>query len=105
MAFSRVFVGVHRPHDTAAGLLPGAAVAAASVRVPIRPAASPVTHRHQPLSAAAVVRGPGPAGEAVPAARFPATDAGVKYTDPDAGVYSDPDPLTGRPERIRRVRR
>lgn len=36
--------------------------------------------------------------------RRPATPDG-KYTDPDAGVYSDPDPVGDRPERIRRVRR
>ncbi|MEV6397289.1 phosphatase PAP2 family protein [Streptomyces sp. NPDC051907] len=37
MAFSRVFVGVHYPHDVAAGLLVGAAVAAASVALLLRP--------------------------------------------------------------------
>ncbi|WP_431987751.1 phosphatase PAP2 family protein [Streptomyces parvulus] len=38
MAFSRVFVGVHYPHDVVAGLLLGAVVAVAAVRLGIRPA-------------------------------------------------------------------
>ncbi|WP_405586910.1 phosphatase PAP2 family protein [Streptomyces sp. NBC_01092] len=38
MAFSRVFVGVHYPHDVAAGLVLGAAVAMAAVRLGTRPA-------------------------------------------------------------------
>lgn len=39
MAFSRVFVGVHDPHDVATGLVFGALVATAAVRV----ATGPVT--------------------------------------------------------------
>ncbi|MEJ1202521.1 MULTISPECIES: phosphatase PAP2 family protein [unclassified Streptomyces] len=38
MAFSRVFVGVHYPHDVAAGLLLGAVVAATAVLLGRRPA-------------------------------------------------------------------
>ncbi|WP_179167293.1 MULTISPECIES: phosphatase PAP2 family protein [unclassified Streptomyces] len=38
MAFSRVFVGVHYPHDVAAGLLLGTVVAFAVVRLGTRPA-------------------------------------------------------------------
>ncbi|WP_181449696.1 phosphatase PAP2 family protein [Streptomyces cyaneus] len=38
MAFSRVFVGVHYPHDVAAGLVFGALVAMAVVRLTTRPA-------------------------------------------------------------------
>ncbi|WP_037681214.1 phosphatase PAP2 family protein [Streptomyces griseus] len=38
MAFSRVFVGVHYPHDVAAGLLLGAVAAAVVVRLGTRPA-------------------------------------------------------------------
>ncbi|MGW2170457.1 phosphatase PAP2 family protein [Streptomyces sp. NPDC005047] len=38
MAFSRVFVGVHYPHDVVAGLLLGAVVSAVAVRLGIRPA-------------------------------------------------------------------
>ncbi|MFG2761472.1 phosphatase PAP2 family protein [Streptomyces wuyuanensis] len=120
MAFSRVFVGVHYPHDVAAGLLLGAAVAVVSMRLPTRPAASlvaTVRTSRSPLAQWFAGRGPavetgpgafagrGPAVETGPGAGFPATGAGVKYTDPDAGVYSDPDPVTGRPERIPRVRR
>lgn len=37
MAFSRVFVGVHYPHDVAAGLALGTIVALAAVRLGIRP--------------------------------------------------------------------
>ncbi|MDI3418399.1 phosphatase PAP2 family protein [Streptomyces luteolus] len=39
MAFSRVFVGVHYPHDVAVGLLLGALVAFLAVRVGTRPGA------------------------------------------------------------------
>jgi membrane-associated phospholipid phosphatase len=39
MAFSRVFVGVHYPHDTVAGLALGALVAFTFVRLTTRPAA------------------------------------------------------------------
>ncbi|MGI5197217.1 phosphatase PAP2 family protein [Streptomyces sp. CA-288835] len=39
MAFSRVFVGVHYPHDTVAGLVLGALVAVAFVHLTARPAA------------------------------------------------------------------
>lgn len=38
MAFSRVFVGVHYPHDVVAGLVFGALVAAVAVRAGTRPA-------------------------------------------------------------------
>ncbi len=38
MAFSRVFVGVHYPHDVVAGLLFGALVAAVAVRLGTHPA-------------------------------------------------------------------
>ncbi|MFJ5558024.1 phosphatase PAP2 family protein [Streptomyces sp. NPDC093250] len=38
MAFSRVFVGVHYPHDVAAGLLLGTVVALTAVRLATRPA-------------------------------------------------------------------
>ncbi|MFF5477439.1 phosphatase PAP2 family protein [Streptomyces sp. NPDC012935] len=38
MAFSRVFVGVHYPHDVAAGLVLGAVVAVAAVRLGTGPA-------------------------------------------------------------------
>jgi membrane-associated phospholipid phosphatase len=38
MAFSRVFVGVHYPHDVAAGLVFGALVAMTAVRLATRPA-------------------------------------------------------------------
>ncbi|MGC0330387.1 membrane-associated phospholipid phosphatase [Streptomyces sp. SAI-170] len=38
MAFSRVFVGVHYPHDVAAGLLLGALVAVVAIRLGTRPA-------------------------------------------------------------------
>ncbi|MGW1892016.1 phosphatase PAP2 family protein [Streptomyces sp. NPDC002004] len=38
MAFSRVFVGVHYPHDVLAGLLLGTVVAVVAVRLGIRPA-------------------------------------------------------------------
>jgi len=38
MAFSRVFVGVHYPHDVAAGLVLGTVVAVAAVRLGTGPA-------------------------------------------------------------------
>ncbi|MBA4863938.1 phosphatase PAP2 family protein [Streptomyces sp. PSKA54] len=62
MAYSRVFVGVHYPHDVLVGLLLGAAVAYAVVRLGARP----MTHVAEALRASTTrpVRwfaGPGPA--------------------------------------------
>ncbi|WP_217140849.1 phosphatase PAP2 family protein [Streptomyces sp. AC627_RSS907] len=72
MAFSRVFVGVHYPHDVAAGLLLGALVAAVAVRLGTRP----VTRLAEAMraSSAPAVRwltGPGPA--AAPTAAYVAS--------------------------------
>ncbi|WP_395572945.1 phosphatase PAP2 family protein [Streptomyces sp. BK79] len=65
MAFSRVFVGVHYPHDVVAGLLLGAVVAAAAVRLGRRPVVRLATALR--ASSAPAVRwltGPGPAAAA-----------------------------------------
>ncbi|WP_399887055.1 phosphatase PAP2 family protein [Streptomyces sp. BBFR51] len=69
MAFSRVFVGVHYPHDVAAGLLLGAVVAAAAVRLGTRP----VTRLAEAMRASTApgvrwLTGPGPAASAEPPA-------------------------------------
>ncbi|MFJ1547788.1 phosphatase PAP2 family protein [Streptomyces sp. NPDC088246] len=62
MAFSRVFVGVHYPHDVAVGLLLGAAVAAVTVAVLYRPARSLVrTVRGSGAPLAVWASGPGAA--------------------------------------------
>ncbi|MFH8472700.1 phosphatase PAP2 family protein [Streptomyces sp. NPDC018000] len=62
MAFSRVFVGVHYPHDVAVGLLLGAAVAAVAVAVLYRPARSLVrTVRSSGAPLAVWASGPGAA--------------------------------------------
>ncbi|MFI9824930.1 phosphatase PAP2 family protein [Streptomyces sp. NPDC052013] len=62
MAFSRVFVGVHYPHDVAAGLLLGTAVALAAIRLGTRPAIR-LTETMRTSQAPAVrwLTGPGPA--------------------------------------------
>ncbi|WP_179382143.1 phosphatase PAP2 family protein [Streptomyces sp. SA15] len=62
MAFSRVFVGVHYPHDVAAGLALGAVVAFAVVRLCTGPATR-VAEAMRASSAPAVrwFTGPGPA--------------------------------------------
>ncbi|MDT0614740.1 phosphatase PAP2 family protein [Streptomyces lancefieldiae] len=69
MALSRVFVGVHYPHDVAAGLLLGALVAAVAVRLGTRPVTR-LTEAMRASSAPAVrwLTGPGPA--AVPATAY-----------------------------------
>ncbi|MFB6553322.1 phosphatase PAP2 family protein [Streptomyces sp. NPDC056405] len=69
MAFSRVFVGVHYPHDVAVGLLLGAVVAATAVRLGRRPATR-LAEAMRASSAPAVrwLTGPGPA--AAPAAAY-----------------------------------
>ncbi|MFV0134456.1 phosphatase PAP2 family protein [Streptomyces sp. HMX87] len=61
LAFSRVFVGVHYPHDVAAGLLLGAAVAVIAVRLATRPATR-LAEAMRSSSAPAVrwLTGPGP---------------------------------------------
>ncbi|MFH8454119.1 phosphatase PAP2 family protein [Streptomyces fungicidicus] len=61
MAFSRVFVGVHYPHDVAAGLLLGAVVALVVVRLGTRPAIR-LTEAVRASSAPAArwLTGPGP---------------------------------------------
>lgn len=62
MAFSRVFVGVHYPHDVAVGLLLGAAVSALVVAVLRRPAESLArTVRSSGAPVAAWASGPGAA--------------------------------------------
>ncbi|NEY35904.1 phosphatase PAP2 family protein [Streptomyces sp. PRKS01-65] len=70
MAFSRVFVGVHYPHDVAAGLLLGAVVAVLAVRLGTRPATR-LAGAVRASSAPALrwLAGPGPAG--VPAHAAP----------------------------------
>ncbi|AQS68309.1 phosphatase PAP2 family protein [Streptomyces pactum] len=72
MAFSRVFVGVHYPHDVAAGLLLGTVVAAAAVRLGRRPATR-LAEAMRASSAPAVrwLTGPGPA--AAPATAYAAS--------------------------------
>ncbi|MER5500386.1 MULTISPECIES: phosphatase PAP2 family protein [unclassified Streptomyces] len=63
MAFSRVFVGVHYPHDVAVGLLLGAAVSAAAIAVLNRPArALARTVRDSAAPVAAWASGPGTGG-------------------------------------------
>ncbi|GAB2890306.1 phosphatase PAP2 family protein [Streptomyces deserti] len=73
MAFSRVFVGVHYPHDVVAGLALGAVVALVAVRLAIRPA----TRLAEAMrgSRAPAVRwftGPGPARAQYVSPRSPA---------------------------------
>ncbi|CAL9534668.1 phosphatase PAP2 family protein [Streptomyces griseomycini] len=61
MAFSRVFVGVHYPHDVVVGLLLGAVVAFAAVRLATRPAVRLTTSmRVSPVPAVRWLTGPGP---------------------------------------------
>ncbi|KOT31136.1 membrane protein [Streptomyces caelestis] len=61
LAFSRVFVGVHYPHDVAAGLLLGAVVALTAVRLGTRPAVRLTeTMRASSASTARWFTGPGP---------------------------------------------
>ncbi|KES03692.1 membrane protein [Streptomyces toyocaensis] len=61
MAFSRVFVGVHYPHDVAAGLLLGTVVALVAVRLALRPALRLTgALRASPAPAARWLTGPGP---------------------------------------------
>ncbi|MFI2509686.1 phosphatase PAP2 family protein [Streptomyces sp. NPDC018972] len=61
MAFSRVFVGVHYPHDVAAGLLLGTVVAFTVVRLGTRPAVRLAeAMRASSASAARWLTGPGP---------------------------------------------
>ncbi|MEV6165241.1 phosphatase PAP2 family protein [Streptomyces sp. NPDC052052] len=63
MAFSRVFVGVHYPHDVAAGLLLGATAAAGAVAVLRRPTRSLVrTVRSSGAPLAVWASGPGTTG-------------------------------------------
>ncbi|CAL9483039.1 phosphatase PAP2 family protein [Streptomyces sp. Tu 3180] len=60
-AFSRVFVGVHYPHDVAAGLLLGAVVAFAAVRLATRPAVRlAASMRASSAPAVRWLTGPGP---------------------------------------------
>jgi membrane-associated phospholipid phosphatase len=72
MAFSRVFVGVHHPHDVAAGLLLGAVVAAVTVRLSTRPVTRLAeAMRASSAPAARWLTGPGPAAAVPPAACVP----------------------------------
>ncbi|MFI8359866.1 phosphatase PAP2 family protein [Streptomyces sp. NPDC085612] len=70
MAFSRVFAGVHYPHDVALGLLPGGSVAALAVVVAARPATAAVqAARAGGIRPALRLTGPGAPGAASGAAR------------------------------------
>ncbi|MFJ8636152.1 phosphatase PAP2 family protein [Streptomyces sp. NPDC093568] len=61
MAFSRVFVGVHYPHDVAAGLVLGAVVAVTAVRLGTGPAIRLAeAMRGAPAPAVRWFTGPGP---------------------------------------------
>ncbi|MGY0485892.1 phosphatase PAP2 family protein [Streptomyces sp. WG-D5] len=63
MAFSRVFVGVHYPHDVAAGLLLGTLVAILFVRLLTRPGARVVEAMRGSRNGLVLwFAGPGPAG-------------------------------------------
>ncbi|MFF6997785.1 phosphatase PAP2 family protein [Streptomyces sp. NPDC008313] len=59
MAFSRVFVGVHYPHDVAAGLLLGTVIALAVVRLGT-PSAARVAEAMRQSTALSWFTGPGP---------------------------------------------
>ncbi|CAM5534034.1 hypothetical protein SAVIM338S_04169 [Streptomyces avidinii] len=62
MAFSRVFVGVHYPHDVAMGLLLGASLAALTVLALTGPAIRAVTAvRASGVRAGVLITGPDPA--------------------------------------------
>ncbi|TDD59361.1 phosphatase PAP2 family protein [Actinomadura rubrisoli] len=67
MAFSRVFVGVHYPHDVAAGFLVGIAVAAAAALLLAR-AAEPLVTALRAVPAGTALLGPPPAAAAPDAA-------------------------------------
>lgn len=74
MAFSRVFVGVHYPHDVAMGLLLGASLAALAVLALVTPLARVIAAVRASGNRAAVwFTGPGPArqGRNVPGCRLP----------------------------------
>ncbi|MEU3662175.1 phosphatase PAP2 family protein [Streptomyces sp. NPDC032940] len=72
MAFSRVFVGVHYPHDVAAGLVLGAVVTVVAVRLGTRPATRLAgALRASEAPAVRWLAGPGAAG--APAAAYVAT--------------------------------
>ncbi|MER5932634.1 phosphatase PAP2 family protein [Streptomyces sp. NPDC002054] len=62
MAFSRVFVGVHYPHDVAMGLLLGGSLAALLMMVLAGPTSRLIiTMRHSGIAPAVWFTGPGPA--------------------------------------------
>ncbi|MEW1549268.1 phosphatase PAP2 family protein [Streptomyces tsukubensis] len=64
MAFSRVFVGVHYPHDVAVGLVLGGVVTVVFVRVLTRPATALLTSmRTSRTGVVAWFAGPGPGPE------------------------------------------
>jgi undecaprenyl-diphosphatase len=89
MAFSRVFVGVHYPHDVAAGFVLGVVVAPLVAVLLVR-AVAPLVVAVRRVAAGAVLLGAGVPVEAVPspaaagpAGRMPAGDAGTAVTRPD----------------------
>ncbi|MFD7446198.1 phosphatase PAP2 family protein [Streptomyces sp. NPDC059909] len=92
MAFSRVFVGVHYPHDVAVGLVLGAVVAPAFVRVGARPAASlAATMRTSRSRLALWLAGPGDRSAAVAG-----TPAGASDDTSDRAADRAADRVTDR---------
>ncbi len=86
MAFSRVFVGVHYPHDVAVGLVLGAVVAFLVVRLATRPVARVAeTMRGSRAALVTWFAGPGPAtahASGPSAAPAPAYAASTSYDTP-----------------------
>ena len=96
MAFSRVFVGAHYPHDVLAGLALGAVVAWALVRLLAGPAtALVIRYTGHPLLGRALTGAPAPAGAAADAPREPAAEA---LTQPLPRQRRAPGPPPVRPE-------
>ncbi|MFF8383736.1 phosphatase PAP2 family protein [Streptomyces kanasensis] len=90
MAFSRVFVGVHYPHDVAAGLVVGALAVVLFVRVLTGPTARLVgTMRTSGSSAARWLAGPGPDAR-VGAVAAGAERSGTAHGVPGGALHGGP---------------
>ncbi|WP_262402590.1 phosphatase PAP2 family protein [Actinomadura sp. CNU-125] len=98
MAFSRVFVGVHYPHDVAVGFVLGCVAAPVAAVVLVR-ALAPLVDVLRGVPVGVLLLGPRPSGGGLPGARGPAVVGGaVSGGAAEGAVGAEPDAAVTMPD-------